>query len=107
MCIRDRCRDIAYGAPGANHNGIHLEMAGYARQAREEWLDEYSRAVIRNAAQLCAYVIGPKFSVPAVYIDKTKLVNTNLKGVTTHVDVSLAFKRSTHTDPGASFPMDV
>ena len=28
------------------------------------------------------------------------------KGVTTHAEVSKAFKKSNHTDPGLGFPMD-
>ena len=31
-----------FHAPGANHNGIGLEHAGYARQSAEDWADAFS-----------------------------------------------------------------
>lgn len=57
--VRDE--DVAWHAPGANHDGIGLEHAGYAKQSRAEWLDDYSRAELdrefglgwRNACGAC------------------------------------------------------
>src|SRR5688572_13889549 len=40
-CVADK--DVAWHAPGANHNGLGYEMAGYARQTGAEWLDPYGR----------------------------------------------------------------
>src|SRR6476469_11249703 len=39
-CVRDT--DVAWHAPGANHNGIGLEHAGRAAQSAADWNDEYS-----------------------------------------------------------------
>jgi hypothetical protein len=46
--------DIAFAAPGVNSDGIQLELAGVARQTREEWLDPYSVLVLENAASATA-----------------------------------------------------
>src|SRR5262245_38633380 len=34
--------DVAFAAPGANRDGIHLELAGRAAQTAEQWQDAYS-----------------------------------------------------------------
>jgi N-acetyl-anhydromuramyl-L-alanine amidase AmpD len=61
------CADVAYAAPNANSVGIHLELAGYARQSREEWLDAFGTAMLRNAARLCAEVLIPKYGIPVTF----------------------------------------
>src|SRR4051812_19962604 len=38
--VRDE--DVAWHAPGANHNGLGFEHAGKAAQATRDWNDEYS-----------------------------------------------------------------
>ena len=98
-------RDVAYAAPGANHNGVHLELAGYARQTRAEWQDKASHAILENAAALCARVLLPKFEIPALYRGQPADLKAGVPGITTHARVSAAFKRSTHTDPGPGFPI--
>lgn len=97
--------DTAWAAPGANSNGIHLEHAGYAAQRREDWLDGYSLAELKLSAQLTAALCG-KFNIPEEFVDVAGL-KAGRRGITTHNCVSLAFKKSTHTDPGPGFPMDL
>lgn len=95
---------IAYAAPGANTNGLHFEMAGYARQSREEWLDPYSARVIF----LTAAVVAEKckaYGIPRRWIGAAEL-RSGQTGITSHREVTAAFKRSTHIDPGANFPID-
>lgn len=108
QCVQTK--DIAYAAPGANSNGIHLELAGYARQTRADWLDAYSTAMLKNAAWLCAGILMPKYQIPPTFrpaaVLKQAREATYIKGFTTHWEVTQAFHESTHTDPGTGFPMD-
>jgi N-acetyl-anhydromuramyl-L-alanine amidase AmpD len=100
-CVRDT--DIAWAAPGANSNGIHLEHAGRAAQTSAQWDDGYSRAVLENSV-LLAIALCHKWKIPAALVQPDGLVRGE-HGITTHAWVSEAFKRSTHTDPGADFPL--
>jgi hypothetical protein len=101
QCVREK--DVAYHAPGSNHNGIALEHAGYAKQSAEDWGDTYSETMLRRSAELAARLCR-KYDVPVVYLDATDLA-LGKRGITTHRAVSAAFKQSTHTDPGSHFPM--
>ena len=48
--------DVAWAAPGANSNGVHIEHAGFASQSPEQWADEYSVAVLERSARLAARI---------------------------------------------------
>ena len=39
QCVHDK--DVAWHAPGANHNGLGFEHAGFAAQAPKDWQDAY------------------------------------------------------------------
>lgn len=95
--------DVAWHAPGANHNGIGLEHAGYARQSREQWHDAYSWEMLQRSAELVAQLCE-QYNIPVRFVNATAL-KRGQRGITTHAEVSKAFKRSNHTDPGPSFPM--
>jgi N-acetyl-anhydromuramyl-L-alanine amidase AmpD len=96
--------DIAWHAPGANHNGIGIEHAGFAAQGPAEWADDYSRAMLDLSARLVADICRRR-SIPVAMVDEAGL-QSGVRGITTHAVVSRAFRRSTHTDPGKSFPME-
>lgn len=102
QCVRDQ--DVAWHAPGANHDGLGLEHAGYARQSRAEWLDAYGIQMLAKSARLTAELCA-KYGIPIRHLNAADLRRGD-KGITGHVDVSQAFRRSDHTDPGASFPWD-
>jgi N-acetylmuramoyl-L-alanine amidase/Putative peptidoglycan binding domain len=102
QCVREK--DVAYHAPGTNHNGVGLEHAGYARQSAEDWADDYSETMLRRSAELAA-TLCRKHDLPIVYVDAAGLI-AGERGVTTHRAASAAFKKSDHTDPGPHFPMD-
>lgn len=107
QCVQ--CKDVAYGAPNSNRNGIHIEMAGYARQTEAQWLDEYGKLMLANVAALCAEILMPKFSIPLTFrwaAQLKALKTTPSRGFTTHAEVSKAFSPGGHTDPGANFPTD-
>ena len=101
QCVK--LADVAWCAPGANHNGIQLEHAGYARQSIADWRDPYSTAMLDLSAELTAYLCG-KFAIRRRQVSRSGLLDGQ-RGITTHNDVSKAFLRSSHWDPGPNFPM--
>lgn len=100
QCVRDE--DIAWTAPGANENGIQLELAGYAGQGAAGWDDAYSRAVLARAAGLTARLCS-RYRVPVRWVDEHGLRRRD-RGITGHADVTRAFGLSDHLDPGPDFP---
>lgn len=106
-CVHDK--DVAYGAPGVNHNGIHAEHAGYARQSRFEWLDVYSLAMLQLSAQTCAaYCLAYNLPIRFAVAADLAAGGPRMRGITTHWEVTKSkIKPGDHTDPGAGFPMDL
>lgn len=104
QCVR--LEDVANAAPGANSDGIQLELAGYGNQNRASWLDDYSRAVIDNAARVAAWCCL-ECDIPPVRLQTAELLDKSKKGIVSHAQVSAAFKLSDHTDPGPDFPWDL
>jgi lysozyme family protein len=94
---------VAGAAPGANDQGVQIEMCGRAAQTPEQWADAYSIDMLKRASTLVAQVCE-RLDVPPIFVDAAGLIRGE-RGVTTHAEVSKAFKRSTHTDPGKHFPM--
>ncbi|MBK3559305.1 N-acetylmuramoyl-L-alanine amidase [Streptomyces sp. MBT56] len=101
-CVADG--DRAWHAPGANSDGLGIELAGYARQSRAEWLDPYSKAVIERAAKVVADWCE-KYGIPARRLTVAEL-KAGKKGIVGHVDVSKAYGQTNHYDPGPNFPWD-
>lgn len=100
QCVRDD--DIAWHAPGANHNGLGFEHAGRAAQGRRGWDDLYSQAELHLSAELAAKKCH-EFDIPPVWLHPSDLI-AGKRGITSHANVTLAFHKSDHTDPGPSFP---
>ena len=95
---------IPWGAAGANHDGLHVEICGYARWSQDEWL--YRDSMLRRAAYRVAnwcwlYSIRPK------WLTDRQLAGGKARGLTTHKQVTEVFKRGTHWDPGPDFPRNV
>ncbi|MEU8270820.1 N-acetylmuramoyl-L-alanine amidase [Sphaerisporangium sp. NPDC049002] len=101
-CVADA--DTAWAAPGANADGLQLEMAGFARQSRAEWLDDYSTAMLGQAAQVVA-AWCVKYGIPVKRLSLAE-VKAGKRGIIGHVDATRAYGGS-HTDPGSGFPWDV
>jgi peptidoglycan hydrolase-like protein with peptidoglycan-binding domain len=95
---------VAFAAPGANHNGIQIEHAGYARQSSAEWLDDFGVRMLWLSAQLVARKVRDR-SLPIGFLRAADLLKKGSRGITTHHEVSIAFGRSDHHDPGPGFPM--
>lgn len=102
QCVKEK--DIAWAAPGANQNGIHVEMAGKAAQTSDQWFDAYSTRVLELASALVADICR-RNRIPTAPIGAAGLL-MGLPGITTHLAVSQAFKKSNHTDPGEAFPLN-
>lgn len=102
QCVKEQ--DVAYAAPSANHNGYHIEQAGYARQSLAEWMDEYSKAVMLRTAKRVAQKCHD-LNIPPRYCTY-QMLKAGIRGVTTHLQCSLAFKPGGHSDPGAFYPID-
>jgi N-acetyl-anhydromuramyl-L-alanine amidase AmpD len=102
QCVADE--DVAWHAPGANHDGIGIELAGRARQSRRAWTDPYSTAMLARSALLVADLCLA-YLIPATWLHAADL-KAGKRGITTHAAVSEAFKRSTHSDPGPNFPFE-
>lgn len=99
--------DTAFGAPGVNANGYHLEQAGAARQSREDWLDKYSRKMIEEQAALQVADWSVRHHIPLVKRGPDD-IREHRGGVIGHRDATRAFNTSGgHTDPGTDYPWAV
>ncbi len=102
QCVREK--DIAWHARGGNTNSIGVELAGYARQTTRDWEDDYSSAVLARAASVVADVCRRR-SIPVRWLVADDLV-AGRHGITSHAEVSRAYKKSDHWDPGPGFPVE-
>jgi N-acetyl-anhydromuramyl-L-alanine amidase AmpD len=94
---------VAWHAPGANRNGIGIEHAGFVRQSKADWLDEFGSRMLSLSAELAARLCV-KWHIPPVFVSAGELL-AKRRGITTHMQVTQAFHRSSHTDPGGNFPL--
>jgi N-acetyl-anhydromuramyl-L-alanine amidase AmpD len=101
QCVRDE--DVAWHAPGANHNGLGFEHAGFAAQTPKDWQDTYSQALLGISAELVAKK-AEEYHIPVVWLQVADL-RVGRRGITGHAQVSDAFKKSDHRDPGPNFPV--
>lgn len=107
-CVQES--DVAYGAPGANHNGIHLEHAGYSVQTVADWHNAYNKLMLARSAELCADICKRR-GIPPVWLYPPDIL-AGKRGITSHwcvtragrLDPHSAYAKGTHTDPGLWFP---
>jgi len=101
-CVADK--DTAWAAPGANADGLQMELAGRAGQNMAEWDDADSDAILERAAQA-----GAEWAVahglPIKHLSVAELL-AGESGFVGHIDVTNAYHQSTHWDPGPAFPWD-
>lgn len=105
ICQYVRDKDVAWHAPGVNPTSLGIEQAGYAKQTRDEWLDPFGDRMLRLVGRLVASK-AVEFHVPLVWLTPADLL-AGRRGLCTHVDVTKAFQKGTHTDPGPNYPKDV
>lgn len=94
--------DIAWHARGGNTASIGIELAGYARQTAAEWADPTSAPILARAAELVADICS-RHAIPVRRVRASGL-RRGAHGITGHADVSVAFRKSDHWDPGPAFP---
>lgn len=94
--------DVAWAAPGANSDGIQIELAGRAGQTAQQWRDAYSKAELILTAKLVADICR-RHRIPVRHLNNNEL-DANKAGLIGHVQASQVYKRSDHTDPGPHFP---
>lgn len=92
---------IGWAAPGANRNGLQLELCGYASWSKLTWYRHQS-TLKRGAWQVAKWCKA--YSIPARWLTDAELRNGNRDGIVTHAQVSRVFGLSDHTDPGKGFP---
>jgi N-acetyl-anhydromuramyl-L-alanine amidase AmpD len=104
QCVKEDV--VAWAAPGANRDGIHIEHAGYARQNTADWSDDYSTRMLLRSASLAAE-IAKRHNIPVIKLSSEDLKDRAVMGFCGHVDVTLGrMNGKGHTDPGTSFPWD-
>lgn len=97
--------DIAWHAPGANHNGIGIEHAGRAKQTKNDWFDEASKSILNLSAKLSAKLVK-RYNIPILKLSPDEVQN-KIRGFCGHNDVTIAFSKGKgHWDPGIEFPWD-
>ena len=93
---------VAWHAGPVNDWTVGIELAGYARQTRTEWLDPYSRGMLDNAAAIVA-TLCERFSIP-VRRTPLELIPKQGMGIYGHADVTEAYgSKGGHWDPGPGF----
>lgn len=99
-------KDIAYhcGHTG-NQRSLGFEMSGFSNQSAAQWADPYSLAVLDNCTKLTASRCA-RYNIPIVFLKAADIV-AGKRGITTHAEMSLAFKETQHTDPGPNFPIEL
>lgn len=103
QCVLDK--DVAWAAPGANHDGRHYELSGYAQQTAEEWTDLFSLAMLVR----CSLVMAKKAEEsgnPVIWLTNRE-IERGKRGICHHLQISQVYKKSSHWDVGYNFPVDL
>ncbi len=100
QCVRES--DTAWHAPGANPRAIGIELTARATWSAEQWAAPEVEAMLARAAGVVAGICR-RHGVPLEHIEAEAL-RMGVSGIPGHVDVSQAFHKSDHFDPGPHFP---
>jgi len=100
QCVLEK--DVAWHAPGANHQGIGIEQPGWANFQTNEWLDTYGHAMLQRVATLTRTLCN-RYGIPITFLRAADLA-AGKRGITTHFECSQAFGGD-HWDPGPGYPM--
>lgn len=104
QCVDEDDSAWTVGNRPGNYRGVNIELAGYARQSRADWLDPFGIAMFAKLAPIVAASMT-RWHIPNRWCSLADL-KAKRPGHTTHNDLRLAFGGTTHTDPGARFPTD-
>lgn len=92
------------GNTQGNYRGINIELSGFARQGKGEWLDDFGRAMFAVIAPIVR-ADCERYGIPMRWLTDAQ-VRAGEKGFTTHVQLGRVFGGSDHTDPGPAFPYE-
>jgi peptidoglycan hydrolase-like protein with peptidoglycan-binding domain len=95
--------NTAWAAPGANADGLQLELAGSAKQSVSDWADKNSCQILELAIVRVA-LWCKTYSIPPRLLTQAQLADGKSKGIVGHDLVSKVFRLSSHWDPGMQFP---
>jgi N-acetylmuramoyl-L-alanine amidase CwlA len=84
---------------GYNNDSIGIELCDMPSQDKTRWDDQPHRDMEARAADLVARLCLA-YNIPVRYVNAADL-RAGKKGITTHAQMSEAFHKSTHWDPGA------
>jgi N-acetyl-anhydromuramyl-L-alanine amidase AmpD len=104
QCVPDQSIAWHCGKSG-NLRGLGIELCGFAKQTRAEWLDALSLPMLRIAARLTRDLCQA-YGLPMHFVNAAAL-RQGAPGITTHAEVGVAWRETNHTDPGRHFPMDL
>jgi len=104
QCVDEDDSAWTVGNRPGNYRGVNIELAGFARQSRADWLDPFGRAMFARLAPIVAASMT-RWHIPNRWCTVADL-KAHRPGHTTHNDLREAFGGTTHTDPGAGFPRD-
>lgn len=93
--------DSAWCAPPLNQEAEHLEICGFAKWTRAQWLAQPK--MLETVAKWIAW----RCTVRRIPIRFVKLPSRGTSGVTGHKQVNNVYHKSDHWDPGPNFPWDV
>lgn len=102
QCVLDE--DVAYAAPGANHDGRQYELAGYAHQSGTEWRDPFSLSMLSRVA-VDVYALAIQSGNALTWLSDAE-VRAGKRGIIDHATASRVYG-GTHWDVGPNFPKDL
>lgn len=92
----------AWHAPGVNNHSIGIEHTGVDASATTEIWNMNSQ-LLEKSAELVANLCS-QYDIPAIFISGEDVKNGS-SGITTHAEITRAFGKSDHWDPGPNFPI--
>lgn len=98
QCSYDRF--VCWHAPPNSHS-LGIEMADRPSRVPGRWLGGNHRRMLERTARLTAHLCLA-YELPLVWLSPSDL-RAGRRGITSHANVTTAWKQSTHWDPGA-FP---
>lgn len=102
--------DTAWGAPGANADGLHLEQAGQVMD-RAGWTTPTSLKMLREQSARAIKSWHDLYGIPLVHLTQAQVGDGRTKGFCSHYDVTKGIPSAggTHTDPdnGNGYAWDV
>jgi N-acetyl-anhydromuramyl-L-alanine amidase AmpD len=90
------------GSAVGNHHGVAYEITGTNDKSRDWWLSHVAWDVLAGQiARDCT-----RWSIEARTLSIAQMLDGQSSGIVTHDQARQAWGGTTHTDPGAGFPMD-